>query len=378
MTFSDKPAVEYLEDLYETAPCGYLSISPDGKIVKSNLTLADWLGSCANDLIGQSIHEVLGFGSRIAFETHIAPLLRMQGHVHEIALDLVTATGDKIPTISNATEKRDIDGQHLFTRLTMFKAIDRRTYERSLLDARLKVEAETKAQQETALVREQFIAVLGHDLRNPLAAIAAGGRMLRRSEILSERGQSVLSEMDRSVARASRLVDDTLDLARGSLGSGIVVRRDSEAPLTPVPEQVIAEMRTIAPERGIDVLIAIDEPVCCDRPRIGQLVSNLLANAVTHGSPERSIGFEASTRGAEFFLSIANAGEPIPPEAKLRLFQPFFRGEVRSTRTGLGLGLFISSEIAKAHQGTLEVSSTDEETRFTFRMPILRQLRETE
>ena len=91
---SDDPAVEDLEDLYETAPCGYLSMSPDGKIVKANRTLADWLGSSAKELLGKSIHHILGFGGRIALETHIAPLLRMQGHVHEIALDLVTASDD--------------------------------------------------------------------------------------------------------------------------------------------------------------------------------------------------------------------------------------------------------------------------------------------
>lgn len=366
---SDEPAVEDLEDLYETAPCGYLSISPDGKIVKTNRTLADWLGSNSNELLGQSIHDILGFGGRIAIETHIAPLLRLQGYVHEIALDLVTAKGDKIPTIANAAEKRGTDGQHLFTRLTVFKAIDRRTYERSLLEAQLKAEAESKAQQETAVVREQFIAVLGHDLRNPLAAIAAGSRMLQRNEQLSERGQTILSEMDKSLARASRLVDDTLDLARGSLGSGLVVSRDSEAPLTPVLEQVIAEIRAIAPEHRIDVRIAIDEPVCCDRPRIAQLASNVLSNAVTHGSSKQPIRFEAMTHGAEFVLSVANAGEPIPHEARNRLFQPFFRGEARPSRNGLGLGLFIASEIAKAHDGSLVVSSTLEETRFALRMP---------
>lgn len=366
---SGDPALEDLEDLYETAPCGYLSTSPDGKIVKINRTLADWLGSSAKELLGRSIHDILGFGGRIAWETHIAPLLRLQGHVHEIALDLVTAKGDKIPTIANAAEKRGSDGQHLFTRLTMFKAIDRRTYERSLLEAQLRAEAESKAQQETAVVREQFIAVLGHDLRNPLAAIAAGGRMLQRNEQLSERGQTVLSEIEKSLARASALVDDTLDLARGTLGSGIVIGRDSKAPLTPVLEQVIAEIRAIAPEHSINVLIAIDEPICCDRPRIGQLVSNLLANAVTHGSPNHPLRFEAKTNEKEFVLSVANAGKPIPPETRNRLFQPFFRGEFRPNQNGLGLGLFIASEIAKAHNGTLGASSTLEETRFTFRMP---------
>ena len=171
---------EDLEDLYETAPCGYVSISPDGRIVKANRTIADWLGRPADALLGMRVHDLLGFGGRIAFETHLAPLLRMQGHVHEIALELLTADGEKVPAIANAAEKRAADGHHLFTRLTLFRAVDRRIYEQTLLEARAKAEAETKAHQEAALLREQFIAVLGHDLRNPLAALAAGVRLIGR------------------------------------------------------------------------------------------------------------------------------------------------------------------------------------------------------
>ena len=365
---SDQPPAEDLEDLYETAPCGYVSIAPDGTIVKANRTLTDWLGWSPEELLGKSIHDILSFGGRIAVETHLAPLLRMQGHVHEIALDLLTAGGEKIPTIANAAEKRDDEGRHLFTRLTLFKAVDRRTYERSLLEARVKAEAESKAQREAAVVREQFIAVLGHDLRNPLAAIAAGVRMLGREQV-SERGRTVLSEMDRSIERASGLIDDVLDLARGSLGGGFVVNRNSEGPLTPVLEQVVAEIRAIAEDRSIDARMHIDDPVYCDRGRLAQLASNLLSNAMTHGSKDRPIIFEAVTDENCFVLSVANAGEPIPEEVCSRLFQPFFRGEARPSRQGLGLGLFIASEIAKAHDGTLDVSSSAEETRFTFRMP---------
>src|SRR5947209_7020003 len=127
------PPTEDLEDLYETAPCGYVSISPESKIVKVNRTLADWVGRSSDALVGKSVHDILGFGGRIAFETHLAPLLRMQGHVNEIALDLLTADGQKIPTIANAAEKRDDEGRHVFTRLTLFKAVDRRTYERNLV-----------------------------------------------------------------------------------------------------------------------------------------------------------------------------------------------------------------------------------------------------
>ena len=369
MTLSDQRPAEDLEDLYETAPCGYVSISPDGRIVKANRTLADWLGWSPQDLLGKSIHDILSFGGRIAVETHLAPLLRMQGHVHELALDLLTAGGDKVPTIANAAEKRDAAGRHLFTRLTLFKAVDRRTYERTLLEARVKAEAESDAQREAAVLRDQFMAVLGHDLRNPIAAIAAGISMLTKREQLSDSGRTILSDMSSSLERASSLIDDVLDLARGTLGGGFVIARNADAPLVPVLEQVVTEVRAIAASHRIDAVIEIDEPVCCDRGRIAQLASNLLSNALTHGAPDRPIRFEARTSDDLFVLWVANAGEPIPGDVQARLFQPFFRGDARPSRQGLGLGLFIASEIARAHGGTLEVTSTSEETRFTFTMP---------
>lgn len=366
---SDSRPTEDLADLYETAPCGYVSVWPDGRIAKANRTLSDWLGRQPGDLLGKSIHDILSFGARIAMETHLAPMLRMQGHVHEIALDLLTADGEKIPTIANAAEKRDGQGRHIFTRLTLFKAVDRRTYERSLLEARIKAETETQAEREAAIVREQFIAVLGHDLRNPLAAVAAGNRMLLQQAQLSDRDRSILADMDASVDRASSLIDDVLDLARGTLGGGLVVERNADAPLTPVLEQVVSELRIIAPDHRFEAVLAIHEPVYCDRGRLGQLASNLLSNAVTHGASDQPIRFEAATKEGRLILSVTNGGDPIPDEVKPHLFQPFFRGEARPSRNGLGLGLFIASEIAKAHDGSLDVSSSPDATRFTMTMP---------
>lgn len=359
---------EDLADLYETAPCGYVSLSPDGRIVKVNGTLAGWLDRPSDELLDKSVHEILSFGGKIAFETHLAPLLRLQGHVHEIALDLLTADGEKILTIANASEKRASDGGHLFTRLTLLKAVDRRSYERGLLEARIKAEAESKSHREAALLRDQFIAVLGHDLRNPLAAIGAGIRLLGRQEQLSERGSGILAQMSGSVDRASALIDNVLDLARGRLGGGFVVDRNADEPLTPVLEQVVAEVRAIVPDRRIDARFAIEEPVYCDRGRIGQLASNLLSNAITHGASDAPVRVEGWTDETRFSLSVSNAGVPIPEEVRKRLFNPFFRGESRSSQHGLGLGLFIASEIAKAHGGTLDVTSNEDETRFTFAM----------
>jgi len=367
---SENLPTEDLADLYENAPCGYVSLSPDARIVKVNRTLADWLGLPSDGLIGRSMHDLLSFGGRIAYETHLAPLLRIQGFVHEIALDLLHSDGTRIPVIANAAERRGSDGRHLFTRLTLFKAVDRRTYERSLVEARVKAEAQAKAEQDASVLREQFIAVLGHDLRNPLAALAAGVRMINARETLSERGRRITREMGASAARASSLIDNVLDFARGRLGAGLGLSPDASQPLTPVLEQIVAEMRSIAPDREILTSFAIDEPLCCDRARIGQLLQNLLSNAVTHGSPDVPVTVEARTEGADLVVAVANGGDPIPETARAQLFQPFFRGAVRRSQNGLGLGLFIVSEIARAHGGTVEVSSDEAETRFTCTLPL--------
>lgn len=366
---SDPPAEEPW-DLYENAPCGYVILTPDARIVRANRTLGAWLGSSADLLAGRSVHELMTFGGRIAFETHLAPLLRLQGFVHELALDLVQADGSKVPVIANANEKRNADGGHILTRLTLFKAVDRRAYERRLVEARVEAEAAITVEHENSILREQFIAVLGHDLRNPLAALAAGVRMLSQREPLSERGRVVAKEMGASVARASALIDNVLDFARGRLGEGLTLVRDCEQPLAPVLEQVVSEVRAIAPEREILTDFSIDEPVDCDRGRMAQLAANLISNAVTHGAPGIPIEVEARTEDDIFTFSVANGGIPIPPAARAQLFQPFFRGAVRRSQQGLGLGLFIVNEIAKAHGGKMEVSSTEELTRFAFSMPL--------
>jgi sigma-B regulation protein RsbU (phosphoserine phosphatase) len=367
---SDLP-VEDLADLYENAPCGQISLTPDRRIAKLNRTLADWLGRPADQLVARSFNELLSFGGKIAFETHLVPMLRLQGRVDEIALDLLDKAGTKIPVIANAVEKRSEEGEPLLTRLTLFKAIDRRKYEHDLLAAREQAEAAALAQRETAMLREQFIAVLGHDLRNPLAALGSGVKLLEK-EPLSDRGHFVVNGMGRSVARATLLIDNVLDFARGRLGEGLILQRDAAEPLTPVLEQVVAEVRSIAPERTILARFAIEEPIDCDRQRIGQLAANLISNAVAHGAAEVPIEVEARSSGDLFILSVANGGDPIPAGAQDKLFQPFFRGGVRPSQQGLGLGLFIVSEIAKAHGGAIDVVSDHDRTAFVFSMAIAR------
>ncbi|WP_179040343.1 PAS domain-containing sensor histidine kinase [Rhizobium leguminosarum] len=373
-TQSSMPA-EDLEDLYENAPCGYLSLQLDGRIVKVNRTLSTWIGIPAEQLLGKRLHDLLNTSGRIFYETHFAPLLRMQGFFNEVALDLVTVDGKKLPVLANAMERRAENGALLFTRVTMFQAAERRRYERELVEARAAadaagatIKAKLAFEQQTAELREEFIAVLGHDLRNPLASIAAAARMLRK-EKQTDRAIKVLDLMQGSVVRMSALIDNVLDFARGRLGGGITLERRPEH-LEPLLRQVIEELRFSHLDRAIEVTIEFDGPINCDSGRIGQLVSNLLGNALTHGAPDEPVRLSAATVDGKLELWIANGGAPISSEAMTGLFQPFFKGEAGTSQRGLGLGLHIASEIARAHGGTITVSSDDKETRFTFVMPL--------
>jgi PAS domain S-box-containing protein len=137
---------ERAEDLYEDAPCGYCSTRLGGEIVKVNRTLLQWMGHERDELLGRRFQDLLTAGGRIYHETHYAPLLRMQGAVREIALELVRADGRRLPVLVNSVLRTDADGQPLLVRTTIFDATHRRGYERELLRAR---EGERAARRRT-------------------------------------------------------------------------------------------------------------------------------------------------------------------------------------------------------------------------------------
>lgn len=359
---------EDLEDLYQNAPCGYISLGPDGRIVKSNRTFSVWTGHDQQVLRGKKLRDLLNIAGAIFYETHFAPLLRMQGFFNEVALDLITADGERLAVLANAVERRDDAGGVLFTRLTIILATERRRYERDLVEATREARQDLKDERAASELREQFVAVLGHDLRNPLAGIEAGLRLLERRG--NEATSGIVSQMRRSVGRMHELINNVLDLTRSRLGGGIALHVDSDAPLEPALTQVIDELRVAFPDRSLLAYMSVTDTVECDQNRIGQLLSNLLGNAVTHGKVDQPIHVRATTQDGIFLLSVENAGNPIPPDTMERLFQPFYRGEGRSNSDGLGLGLYIASQIAAAHGGTLAVSSDTRRTVFEFSMPV--------
>jgi signal transduction histidine kinase len=193
---------------------------------------------------------------------------------------------------------------------------------------------------------------------------------LLRKEPLGQRGTSILTLVQNSVTRMAELIDNVLDFARSRLGTGILLERSASARLEPILEQVIEEFRAAWPDRVIVRQFSLSGEIDCDRARVAQLLSNLLGNAMTHGAPDKPVVVQASRAGGSFELAVANQGDPIPASMRARLFEPFFRGGTGGRQQGLGLGLYIASAIARAHGGTLDVSSSPAETRFTFRMPM--------
>jgi signal transduction histidine kinase len=231
-----------------------------------------------------------------------------------------------------------------------------------------KTEAALKQERETAELREQFIAVLGHDLRNPLFAISASAEMLLRKlpdAANLQRARNILT----SARRATKLVDDVLDFARGALGRGIPVNIEPCPDLADALRHVISEVQSIHPDRTIASSIGDLRSVHCDRERVAQLLSNLVANAVAHGDPDGPIDISAQINKGQFVLSVKNQGL-IAEDALPHLFRPYSRPASGTPRTGLGLGLYIASQIAQSHGGKLDVVSTAQQgTTFTFSLP---------
>lgn len=357
---------ENFEDFFAHSLSGHVIADPEGKIFRINKRLADWLGCDVSAAVGQRFSDLLTVGGKIYYETHLWPLLRMQGFFEEVALELGCANNQKLQVFVNAYERRDEENNPRFIRLTVFKATDRRIYEQNLRDAKSAAEMNLSNAIQLSSLREQFIAVLGHDLRNPLGAIMTGISLLEIEDLRPEQAK-IVQVMSRSAKRMNELIKNVLDFARVRLGGGILLDKKPVS-LTPVLTHVADELRIIWPNREIVSEFNIDAEVECDANRIAQLFSNLLANAITHGQQDKPICVKAFSNDELFELSVSNSGNPIAEDHIKKLFEPFTREDIRPSQQGLGLGLYIASEITRAHGGELIATSTQEETRFVFRI----------
>jgi sigma-B regulation protein RsbU (phosphoserine phosphatase) len=360
---------------WDHAACGLARTADDGTFLRVNRTLCDWLGVSAEALVGRRrFQDLLTMGGRIFHQTHWSPLLRMQGSVSEVKLEVVHADGSLLPIVFNAVRWRD--GDTVVHDLAAFVARDRDRYERELVESRKRLEvlvAEAKQHQaearDRAVLAEQMIGIVSHDLRNPLAAIAMAVTVLTHGS-LSPAQQRMIEPLKRSTDRARRLVSDLLDFTQARLGRGIPVQCQP-IDLHAVVAQTVDELRPLHANRTLVHTRAGEGACTADPHRLDQVIGNLVSNAMTYGARDLPVTVRSEIEPTAFVLSVHNHGDPIPGPMLAGLFQPMTRGtDVGSAHRSVGLGLFIVDEIVRAHGGVTFVRSTAEAgTTFGARFP---------
>ncbi|MFC3607282.1 PAS domain-containing sensor histidine kinase [Stutzerimonas tarimensis] len=384
----DEPPLPDPQSLYEEAPCGLLVTKEDGTILRANLTFSQWIGFTEQELRSRRFQNLLTMGGRIFHQTHWAPLMKLQGSVAEVKLDLLRRDRRTFTVLLNGVRRAGVNGvQH---ELALFTINDRDKYERELLKARklaeelLRQKSAAEAElrlaqaelskafeeaQKRASFAEQMVAIASHDLKNPLTAIKMSTDVLAQGE-RTARETNLLGYITQSASRAERLISDLLDFTLVRVGRGIVVS-PSDLDLHDLVRQSVEELRVAFPKARLVHDAVGTGTARLDADRVHQLIGNLVGNSVSYGDLERPIVVTSKLEDDMAYVAVVNHGAVISPSLLAKLFEPMIRGAnadngVRS----VGLGLFIVREIAKAHGGRVSVSSDEESgTSFTVSFP---------
>ncbi|QHG65178.1 sensor histidine kinase [Pseudomonas putida] len=224
--------------------------------------------------------------------------------------------------------------------------------------------------------RKLVLGVLGHDLRTPMTAALLGAEMLSRKGQLSQRDRKIADQIAASVTRSKQIVTDLLDLAKANLGSGIPIQKEA-VDLSQVCHTLVEELRVSRPEITVVLQGGRQALGQFDAVRMGQVFSNLIANAFHHGDHARPITVTLTQGPKAVEFSVHNWGKPIPPDIVPYLFNPQARysrlsSEHHEASDGLGLGLFIVGEIVARHGGSIDVESNSSSgTTFRLSLPIV-------
>jgi PAS domain S-box-containing protein len=364
-----------LEDLFENAPCGYLSTESDGRIVRVNQTFLTWTGFSKDELLQRRFQDLLNIAGKIYFETHFSPLLRMQGYFNEVALDLKHKDGTALPVLVNAVERRGDDGKLRFIRITVFNASDRRRYERELLEARNRAEragaelsalnqtleariaeaVEERLRAEDALRQAQKMEAVGqltggiaHDFNNMLAVVLSG-----------------LSLVERRLARGDHDIDKYLAAAKdGASRAAALTQRllafSRQQPLSPEPldaNQMVSQMseilrRTLGETLRLETVLAGGLwKTHADVNQLENAIINLAVNgrdAMPEGGRltietanchlDEAYGAEhAMPPGQYVMVAVSDTGSGMSADVTAKAFDPFFTTKGVGKGTGLGL-----------------------------------------
>lgn len=349
---------ENLEDLYENAPCGYISTFPDGTFAKVNRTFLAWTNHEPEALLANTrFQDLLTVPGKIFYETHYFPLLHMQGFVRELAFDIRCADGRILPVFVNSVQHRDASNIPLLNRTTIFDASDRRQYERELQLARNKAEQALK-------LRDQFLALAAHELRTPVTSILGNIQLLQRrvhrENSLNVRDQRALQIASEQTIRLTKMIQSLLDISRIETGQLSIERAPVD--ISMLLYRLVDEMQATLDKREIDVrYLAQSAIIQGDELRLEQVFRNLLDNALKYGGPRGLVTVVIRQLETGVAVDIRDRGIGIPVDALSQLFERFYRASnvLEGRASGMGIGLYVVKEIVELHGGNITVESVE-------------------
>lgn len=373
--------------LFEKAACGLLLTDVNGVILRINATACQWLGYDAVDVIRQRrVQDLFTMGGRVFHQTHSIPLLQVQGSVSEIQIDLLHRDQTRLPMLLNIVALQNQGST--FHQFAVFVVTDRHAYERELLIARKSAEAALEAQlkaesklqeinQQLSLVdrrKDEFLAMLAHELRNPLAPISTAAQLLSMVHQDPVRVRQTGAIISRQVNHMKTLINDLLDVSR--VNSGMVVLEAQLLDLEQVVSVAVEQIRPLIQQRQQHMTVRISQglPVVPgDHKRLVQVFANLLQNAAKFTPDGGVITLAVGYTDDAVWVRIEDNGIGIDAKLLPHVFELFTQEKRSSDRSqgGLGLGLAIVKNLIALHGGEVSVASggISHGATFTVRLP---------
>jgi PAS domain S-box-containing protein len=356
-----------MDELLDTAPCGFLSFTDDGKIVLANTTLQELLGYESGELLGRHLESLLPVASRIFYQTHFFPLLRLHARIEEVYFTLRSRGGAEIPVLVNAV-RRERNGIAVSDCILMHMR-QRNQYEDEILQAK-------RAAEEATLAKDEFLAVVSHELRTPLTAMLGWARMLQTGTLDERTAARALDAIERNAESQNQLIGDLLDFSR--IISGKIRLDVDKVDLALVVEAAIDVVSPSADAKGIRLQKILDPkagPVSGDRERLQQVMWNLLSNAVKFTSKGGRVQVRLARVNSSVEITVSDTGQGISAEFLPFVFDRFRQADSTTTRrlSGLGLGMAITRHLVELHGGTIKAESPGEGqgASFILRLPVM-------
>jgi signal transduction histidine kinase len=361
-----------VNDLLNQAPCGFLTVGDDGHIRYANQTLAEALELERDDIVGRHVDSILTVPSRVFYQTHVFPTLRLQRKINEVYLSLVARHGE-LPVLLNAARRATPEED--LSDWALMPMRQRDEYENEILRARKNAEA-------AAAAMDDFFARTSHELRSPLMAIRNWATILAKAgsdESIVRRG---IEAIQRSAQLQARLVEDMFDHARAA--SGKLSLKLAEMDLRNILDVVMERVAPLAEQNGVELDWARPEapfPVNGDAQRLEQVFGNIAQNALKFTESGGAIRARMRLEGERVTTEIQDTGQGMSPEFLPHVFERV-RQEAPSKgrKGGLGLGMVIARQIVELHGGTIEAESPGKGQGSTFRvrLPLLSPERNAE